>query len=108
MFLIVVDFILKKRFRILVVSISLSDNAVQRKIPFMENDIDEQVFTKIKKRSIFELHGDEFSDISSTSQLMVFACCVMEKNMKKKLLLSYELKAAIKVNGITAKVKHFF
>ena len=67
----------------------LSNNSVKRRIALMSQDIKEQTITEIKDKSLFDLFSiqlDEFVDVASVSQLMVFVRYAVNRSVKEKLL----------------------
>ena len=52
--------------------ISLSNDAIRRRILDMSEDVKEQAINKMKASSMFSLQMDETNDVASYAQLLVF------------------------------------
>ena len=92
-------------------AIPLSDNAVQRRIALMANDIKEQVVTEVKDKALFGLFAlqlDESTHVSSAPQLKAFVRYVAEKYVKEKLLFCSELKTTGKGKRCNGKGRELF
>ncbi|XP_067949619.1 protein FAM200C-like [Watersipora subatra] len=69
-----------------IADLSLSDSTVKLRIDDMSVNIKRQVIEKIKSSPMFAILLDEFTDIASISQLMVFARYVHRETIKEEFL----------------------
>ena len=92
-------------------SIPLSNNTVKRQIALMSEDIKEQIIIEIKDKSLFGLFSiqiDEFVDVASVSQLMVFVQYTVSVSVTEELLYCSTLDTNTKASDVMEKVDHFF
>ncbi|XP_031336653.1 SCAN domain-containing protein 3-like [Photinus pyralis] len=91
-------------------NISLSNNTIQRRIADMSADVREQILSEIRESPLFSLQLDESTDVSSCSQLLVFAKYIHLDDIKEEFLFCAPLKTTTKsedvMNMIRTSLKH--
>jgi len=86
-------------------TVSLSNNTIQRRIKDLSCDIKSQVVEQIETAPFvfFAIQLDESTDISSCSQLMVFAKYIYNGTFKEEFLFCFSLET-----DVLQKVSTFF
>ncbi|GMH35000.1 hypothetical protein BSKO_02861 [Bryopsis sp. KO-2023] len=67
-------------------SVQMSNNTVRGRIKEMSLEVKDQIVGRMKKSPIFSLQLDESTDIAKSSQLMVFARYVGDKDVEEEFL----------------------
>lgn len=90
--------------------LSLSNNTMQRRIDEMSQDIKSQVISQIKNSpmGLFAIQVDEYTDVASCAQLMVFTRFVHEGDLKEEFLFCEPLETHTRGIDIFGKIKAFF
>ncbi|XP_067947418.1 protein FAM200C-like [Watersipora subatra] len=91
-----------------IADLSVSDSTVKSRINDMSADIKRQVIEKIKSSHIFDIQLDEFTDVASISQLMVFARYVHIETIEGKFLFCSLLTETTTVADDMNLVSNFF
>uniref|UniRef100_A0A0P4VR47 Uncharacterized protein n=1 Tax=Scylla olivacea TaxID=85551 RepID=A0A0P4VR47_SCYOL len=89
-------------------AISLSNNAVQRRISQISDDIKEQVIQEIKRAGLFSIQLDESTDVQSCSQLLAFVRYVHDEDLKEEFLFCEPLEQSTKGEDVMQKLTEFF
>ena len=90
------------------ISLSISDKTVQRRIQEMSEDIKNQVVEQIKQPPIFVLQLDESTDVSSCAQLMIYVRYIHNSNFKDEFLFCQPLESHTRGIDVFGKVDTFF
>ncbi|XP_042228307.1 zinc finger BED domain-containing protein 5-like [Homarus americanus] len=90
--------------------ISLSDDAVKRRISEMSDDIMKQVIQEIKSSptGMFAVQLDESADVSSCAQLLVFVRYVFLSDIKDEYLFCTQLETTTTALDVMEKLTSFF
>ena len=88
--------------------ISVSNNTVSRRIDEISQNISEQVVDEIKKSPLFAIQLDESTDVSMSSQLMVFARYMVDGNVKEEFLFCKTLDTTARAQDVLKVVDNFF
>ncbi|XP_067949769.1 protein FAM200C-like [Watersipora subatra] len=91
-----------------IADLSLSDSTVKSRIDDMSADIKRQVIEKIKSSPMFAIQLDEFTDVASMSQLMVFARYVHRETIEKEFLFCSPLTETTTAADVMNLVSDFF
>jgi len=104
------DVVLGRVTEIKLAAVSLSNNTIQRRIKGLSCDIESHVVEQIKTAQfgLFAIQLDKSTDISSCSQLMVFAKCIYNSTFKEELLFCSSLETTTKAADVLQKISTFF
>ncbi|GAA6073185.1 SCAN domain-containing protein 3-like [Tachysurus ichikawai] len=74
--------------------VPLSDGTVSRRITDMAQDIKCQLIDRVKKSERYALHLVESTDVSSTTQLLVFVRYIFEGKLNEEMLFCTQLEGS--------------
>ena len=88
--------------------ISLSNATVESRILYLDEDIEEQVVTRIRSSPAFAIQLDESTDLASLSQLIAFVRYIDNGMMNTEFLFCKPLKTTCKAEDIHDIISNYF
>ena len=91
-----------------VAQVSLSNTTIQRRILYLDEDIEDQVVAAINKSPVFAIQLDESTDVESLSQLISYVRYIDHDNMKTEFLFCKPLKTTARADDIFDIINIYF
>ena len=88
--------------------LSLSDDAVRRRVVHMSLEVKQEVINELKSSPFFVFRVDESTDVALCSQLLVFVRYIHERDIKNEFLFCTPLKTTTRSADVFENISTFF